>query len=114
MKILFVENDPLTRRSYTRLLRSRDHDVVEVETLEQARAQLASGSFDLAVLDLELAEGNTTLGLAREIADRDIPVLFHTGTFRVELLNEASKIGLVIHKGPGSVERLLEELGSER
>lgn len=75
-RLLLVEDNELNR-SLVRAIISRtteprlaDAEVVEAETLAQAQAALASGRFDVVLLDVHLPDGSG-LDLARDLA-RDL------------------------------------------
>ena len=54
--ILVVEDDPALRRALRTMMRSRDLDVVEAETGEEAVVVTSAGGADLLVLDLGLPD----------------------------------------------------------
>jgi CheY-like chemotaxis protein len=56
MRILVVDDEPLVRKSLARLL-ARSHDVVAVESAEEAIAALAAG-FEAEVVFCDLALGD--------------------------------------------------------
>ncbi len=87
LRILIVDDDPLDREALRRAL-SRDAlkyetlvaDLVEVETLAQAREAVHREEFSCIFLDYLLPDGNG-LDLLSEVRDRDIqtPVIVLTG-----------------------------------
>ena len=52
MRILLVEDNPLTAKGLKYLLEKEQYTVIEVPDLSIARAELAEHNFDLALLDV--------------------------------------------------------------
>ncbi|GGN00837.1 CheY-like chemotaxis protein [Actinoplanes campanulatus] len=77
-RILLVEDEELNRMLVKAVLARaavaavRDAELVDAETLAAARSRLATGEFDLILLDLNLPDGNG-LTLARELAGHGGP-----------------------------------------
>ncbi|MDP2779150.1 response regulator [Devosia sp.] len=85
MRILVVEDDDILRDGLDVGLRLAGFSMETVATLEDARAALAAGKFDVVVLDLMLPDGSG-LDLLDEIrrAGSDDPVLLLTARDKVE------------------------------
>lgn len=79
MRILLVEDNPLTAKGLKYLLEKEQYTVIEVPDLSTARAELAEHDFDLALLDVSLPDGEG-FSLAHEIKTRNpsLPVIFLT------------------------------------
>lgn len=105
-RILVVDDNAQLVRPLVRLLRRRNYEVEHA--LSCAAARQIRGSFDLAVLDLDLPDGSG-IELHQELArgDRVSSVIFYTGTVNDELLLRASRIGPCVRKSEG-VRPLLE------
>ena len=75
--ILLVEDDPALRRALRTMMRTRDLDVVDVGTGEEAVVIAAGGNTDLIVLDLGLPDidGLEVLGRVRTFSDLPVIVL---------------------------------------
>lgn len=65
-RVLVVDDDPLVRRSVTRVLGGVGHETFEAENARDARSCLTANDVDLAVLDVALPDGSG-LDLLREI-----------------------------------------------
>lgn len=81
MRVLLVEDDNAIVRTLTDLLESEGFDVRSRATQDGAIAALAAERFDIALLDVTLAEGNgfAVCAAAREAAP-DMPVIFLTAS----------------------------------
>ena len=92
-RILVVDDDPLVRRSCTRILADA-HDVRVVETGREGLACLTAEAFDLALIDLKLPD-LSGMDILRERADRfpDVPIIMITGYSTVRSAVEAVKLG---------------------
>ncbi len=79
MRILLVEDNPLTAKGLKYLLEKEQYTVIEVSDLSTARAELAEHNFDLALLDVSLPDGEG-FSLAHEIKTQNpsLPVIFLT------------------------------------
>ncbi len=79
MRILLVEDNPLTAKGLKYLLEKEQYTVIEVPDLSIARAELAEHNFDLALLDVSLPDGEG-FSLAHEIKTQNpsLPVIFLT------------------------------------
>jgi CheY-like chemotaxis protein len=69
VKILCVEDEPSLRRSLVRMLGIGGHEVMGVESAEQAIELLEAGTFDLVLSDVSLP-GMSGEQLRRTILDR--------------------------------------------
>ncbi|HEX4638396.1 MAG TPA: response regulator [Chthoniobacterales bacterium] len=70
MRILLVEDHPESRRALQRLIELRGHDVVAVDSAEQAEAELAKQSFQFLILDWMLP-GKSGVDLCRDLRASD-------------------------------------------
>ena len=92
-RVLLVEDDQsLGRTLYERLLKET-LDVEWAQTVATAEAALASGSWDLAIVDVKLPDGSG-FGLARRIKRESLtPVMFMTALNSAENRLEGFEIG---------------------
>ena len=89
---MLVVEDELSQRAVERLLRG--WKVRPAGNLASARRLLGSGSFDGAVVDVELPDGNgLDLVEAMRAAGAKIPILVLTAYCERELVNRAQRIG---------------------
>ncbi|MEC4176767.1 response regulator transcription factor [Adlercreutzia sp. R7] len=81
MRVLLVEDDGAIVRTLTDLLVGEGFSVTAEATQPAAQQRLAAERFDIALLDVTLAEGNgfAVCAAAREVAP-DMPVIFLTAS----------------------------------
>jgi DNA-binding response OmpR family regulator len=81
MRVLLVEDDGAIVRTLSELLADEGFSVITEATQDGACARLAAESFDIALLDVTLAQGNgfAVCAAAREVAP-DMPVIFLTAS----------------------------------
>ncbi len=81
MNVLLVEDDGAIVRTLSELLADEGFSVVAEATQDGACARLAAEHFDIALLDVTLAQGNgfAVCAAAREVAP-DMPVIFLTAS----------------------------------
>ena len=78
--VLIVEDEPLIAMMLEDFLEALGHNVAgTAETVTTARAAVAAGGIDAAILDLNLRGGETSAPVADALADAGIPFLFATG-----------------------------------
>lgn len=92
-QILVVEDDPLVRRAYERVLGSA-YRVTAVESGQEALAHVASGVFSAIVSDIDIP-GLTGIELLKAVrkTDLDIPVVLVTGYPSMESAQDAVNFG---------------------
>lgn len=79
-QILLVEDDKMIVETLTEFLRGEDFEVSAVDGQSKALALVEERSFDLALLDITLRDGNG-YAVCRGIKElRDIPVIFLTAS----------------------------------
>jgi ActR/RegA family two-component response regulator len=97
--LLVVDDDPVTARSLSRLLSAgTGARVAVVHSVDDALRLVARAAEDpaLAILDFELAQGETGLNvlLSLRASGSEVPCVFHTGVpVRVAAALEASRLG---------------------
>lgn len=81
MRVLLVEDDGAIVRTLSELLADEGFSVVAEATQDGACGRLAAESFDIALLDVTLAQGNgfAVCAAAREVVP-DMPVIFLTAS----------------------------------
>lgn len=107
-RLLHVENDPLVAKAFKRLFRIHGFEVGSVLSYSEGRA--VNGHFDLAVMDIDLGDGDG-VDLAARLLERGIvdQVVFLTARTDAETARRASRFGPVVSKTAGS-DTLLEAL----
>lgn len=80
MKILLVEDDPGIIHSLTEFLTGEGFSITSVPGQQEAVNAYRSASFDLALIDISLENGDGYAVCRAIKADRDIPVIFLTAS----------------------------------
>lgn len=76
-----IDDDPMVRRILCTLLGPSGHTVDEVDGVDEGRELLATGEYDLVLLDLNLSDGSgfDLLTLARDELHLAVPVIIVSG-----------------------------------
>lgn len=100
-RLLVVEDDVTVAKALSRTLARRGFSVAVVRSCTAAR--LLAQTFDFAVLDIDLPDGNG-VDLARDLLDsgRVPSVLFFTGSTDSAMLARARRLGSVTTKASGT------------
>ncbi len=78
--ILIVEDEPLIAMMLEDFLETLGHHVVGTcDSVEQAIAKVEAGGFDLAIIDVQLKDGERVWPLADRLAERGMPFIIATG-----------------------------------
>lgn len=113
-RLLVVEDDVTVARALSRMLARRGYAVAICRSCTAARA--LAQTFDFAILDLDLPDGNG-VALARDLmSEGRVPsVLFFTGSSDSTMLARARRMGTVVMKaaGTGPVLAFLSSLAPE-
>jgi len=92
-RVLLVEDDGSLGRTLAERLEKENLTVQWAQTIGDARAQLAAGAWDLAILDVKLPDGSG-FGLARQIRKTSTtPIMFMTALNSAENRLEGFEIG---------------------
>ena len=92
-RVLLVEDDASLGRTLAERLEKERLTVQWVQTIADANAQLGSGAWDLAILDVKLPDGSG-FGLARQIRkSTTTPIMFMTALNSAENRLEGFEIG---------------------
>jgi DNA-binding response OmpR family regulator len=104
-RLLVVEDDVTVARALSRTLARRGFSVAVARSCRAAL--LLAQTYDFAVLDLDLPDGNG-VDLARQLLDTGkVPgVMFFSGSSDQALLARAQRIGSVVTKASGTSEVL--------
>ncbi|MFG0261976.1 MAG: sigma-54-dependent transcriptional regulator [Novipirellula sp. JB048] len=94
IKLLLVDDEDDYRRSCLKYMQRKGHDVQEAGSGAQAMMLLERGSFNVAVLDIDMP-GMTGMELMQRIheAKMDLEVVFLTGHGSIETAVSAMKLG---------------------
>lgn len=80
LKVLIVEDEALVALDLEFMLEEAGHTPVgHADDLASALEVVEMTTPDIALVDMQLAMGESGLRVARELRERDIPVLFATG-----------------------------------
>src|SRR5688500_18759129 len=78
--ILIVEDEPLIAMMLEDFLAELGHEVVGTcDTVEQALDHVAKGGFDLAIVDVQLKDGERAWAVADRLAEAGTPFVIATG-----------------------------------
>jgi ActR/RegA family two-component response regulator len=104
-RLLVVEDDVTLARALSRTLARRGFSVAVARSCTAARS--LAQTFDMAILDLDLPDGNG-VDLARQLLDSaKVPgVMFFTGSTDVAMLARARRLGPLVMKARGSSDLL--------
>lgn len=107
-RALIVEDDPVVARSVARRLLREGYTVSLAQSCRAARA--AGRGFHVAVLDLDLPDGNGAI-LAEELLRLGAVrgVVFYTGSLDATQRDRAARLGPVVDKGT-DVENVVSAL----
>ena len=105
--ILIVEDEPLIAMMLEDFLETLGHSVVGTcDSLEDAIEKVDAGGFDLAIIDVQLKDGQRVWPLADRLAMKGTPFIIATGG-HVEPPPEAHADAPILAK-PFSVQQLAE------
>ena len=78
--ILIVEDEPLIAMMLEDVLETLGHRVVGTcDSVETALERVEAGGFDLAIIDVQLKDGQRVWPVADRLADTDTPFILATG-----------------------------------
>lgn len=111
--LLLVEDSPLQQRSLQVILERRRYRVETVGSVAAARAAMTQNEYELFVIDLVLADGESGLSLIRQLRRRPEdfvlnPIIVLTGFHDTARKNELYRLGVndYVVKPPHDVELL--------
>lgn len=119
LRILFVEDDPATNRTLSKLLARRGHAVHAVASGKEALATPALESFDLVICDIGLPDTNGW-DLIVELKQRvpQIQAVALTGFGSIGDYGKSAEAGFAVHiTKPAeieSIERVIAQLFGDR
>jgi DNA-binding response OmpR family regulator len=96
VRILMADDDPIMREFAGVYLSTPSAEVVTVEDGRAALNELASGTYDLLLLDIDMPVMNgfeTLEAVRRDPRDSDLPVIVITGREDVESIDRAFALG---------------------
>ena len=103
--ILIVEDEPLIAMMLEDFLETLGHEVVATcETLADAMDKVGKGGFDLAIIDVQLRDGEKVWPVADRLADRRTPFVLATGGM-VDDPPERHRTAPILHK-PYTIEAI--------
>jgi DNA-binding response OmpR family regulator len=80
LSILIVEDEPLISMMLEDFVDTLGHSVAgTADSVEAALAHVATGGFDVAILDVHLRGGEASWPVADALFERDVPFLLATG-----------------------------------
>ena len=109
-RILIVDDDAGLREMMQRSLKKRRYQVSAAGTLAEARGILSKDSFDLMIIDYQLAENMTGLDFHDELRAQGstVPILMCSGFSDDDHVAEAKRHGVahILPKSPAYLEEL--------
>jgi len=103
--ILIVEDEPLIAMMLEDFLETLGHDVVGTcDSVEEAIEKVEAGGFDLAIIDVQLKDGQRVWPLADRLAKEGMPFIIATGG-HVEPPPEAHAAAPILSK-PYTIEAI--------
>jgi DNA-binding response OmpR family regulator len=109
MRVLLVEDDPVVGIDVSDMIQHADGEVIgPVTSTKEAGRVAKSDRFDVAVLDIHLADGEITPVL-ESLSARNIPILVYTGSRLPESVARRHP-GLTVLGKPVLPARLLGEI----
>ncbi len=109
LRILFVEDDPMTSLAYLKILRMNGFAVQHVGSYQDA-IELADGEFDLVLSDIALPDGSGW-DVMRHIRERwtHIPGIALSGFGSAEDMKMSREAGFAVHLTKPVTFKLLKE-----
>jgi DNA-binding response OmpR family regulator len=104
VRVVFVDDDDVNLITFGTLLEEASYDVTTARNVDEARALIADGGFDLAVLDMHVGKelGTALIPVLRESCP-GIAVVILSGSLTTELVTGAD---LVLGKASDPAETL--------
>ncbi len=108
-RILIVDDEPPVLLTYQMILEQHGYEVVGVSTTAAALEALQSGTFSVAVCDLQLETqhaGFDIIAFARQ-RHPDLPAILLTGYATAEAAEEAAQKGITLVFKPVDIQEFL-------
>lgn len=96
LRLLLVEDDPMTARIMAKLLRRNGYEVITANTIAVAAA-VPIDSFDLMISDIGLPDGNGLELMQALMEHRQVPAIALTGYGREDDVRKCLAAGFVAH-----------------
>lgn len=98
VKVLLVEDEAFIAMAIIdKLIEAGAGTVEHALALAEAYDTLKTQSFDVAILDLRLPDGNTD-ELAMKLTDEGTPIVFHSGHAEIDMLKARFPSAKICHK----------------
>ncbi len=109
-RILYLEDEAIIALDTSDTLRDMGFDAIDLcHSLEMAEAALNGGPPDLALLDVNLSHGRTSLDLGRRLREAGVPVVFATGYSAASLPLDDTAVVVEKPLTPHALERALRQ-----
>ena len=111
-KVLYLEDEPLIALDGEQTLQDLGYtNVLSVPNLKRAEKAIEENDIRFAILDVHLGPDTTSLGLARMLKGRGVPVVFVTGYNPRELPDDVAG-SPILEKPlcPKGLARILDEV----
>ena len=109
MRIFYLEDNPLIAFHVEQLVEDLGHTFAgSLDSFTALKSQFDSYAMDVALIDIDLADGRTGPDAARWLKDRKVPCLFLTG--QDHIATDAGDVVLGTISKPVSLEALANSL----
>jgi DNA-binding response OmpR family regulator len=109
MRIFYLEDNPLIAFHVEHLIEDLGHTFAgTLDSFRSLQDQFTLLSMDVALVDIDLADGRTGVDAARWLGERSIPCIFLTG--QDQIADEAGDLVLGVIPKPVTTEALSERL----
>jgi DNA-binding response OmpR family regulator len=93
-RVLIVEDDPLIAMDLEAIAVEAGAAATVCSSVREALERLEAGEFELALLDVDVADGQT-FGVARRLRQRQVPLCFVSAVRRVDIPADIADAPLV-------------------
>ena len=109
MRVFYLEDNPLIAFHVEHLVEDLGHTFAgTLDSFTSLKARFADLEMDVALVDIDLADGRTGVDAARWLAERSIPCIFLTG--QEQIAAAAGDFALGVLSKPITMQALAEKL----
>jgi DNA-binding response OmpR family regulator len=109
MRVFYLEDNPLIAFHVEHLIEDLGHTFAgTLDSFSSLRDQFTQLKMDVALVDIDLADGRTGMDAARWLGERSVPCIFLTG--QEQLATDAGNLALGIISKPVTLQALAEKL----
>lgn len=109
MRVFYLEDNPLIAFHVEHLVEDLGHTFAgTLDSFTSLRARFADLEMDVALVDIDLADGRTGVDAAKWLGERSIPCIFLTG--QEQIADDASGFALGVISKPVTMQALADKL----